>query len=78
MQDKYKKFKRRYKENKDKLDEAEKATNELGNEMDDTAKQTNIFGEFLKVNLVSDMIKLGLSSIVNGIKNIANAIFICP
>ncbi len=44
--------------------------------MDDTAKQTNIFGEFLKVNLVSDMIKLGLSSIVNGIKNIANAIFI--
>ena len=31
------------KENKDKLNEAEKSTDEPGNEMDDTAKQTNIY-----------------------------------
>ena len=62
------------KENKNKLNEAEQATDELGDEMDDTSKKTSIFGEILKANLVSDMIKSGLSSIANGIKNVANAI----
>lgn len=46
------------KENKDKLNEAEKATDELGNKMNDTAKQTNISGEVLKSNLAANFIKV--------------------
>ena len=62
------------KENKDKLNEAEKATNELGNEMDDTAKQTNIFGEVLKANLSADLIKTGIEKIIDGFKKIKEAV----
>lgn len=62
------------KENKDKLNEAEKATDELGNEMDDTAKQTNIFGEVLKANLSADLIKTGIEKIIDGFKKIKEAV----
>jgi len=62
------------KENKDKLNEAEKATDELGNEMDDTAKQTNIFGEVLKASLAADFIKIGIQKIIDGFKKIKEAV----
>lgn len=62
------------KENKDKLNEAEKATDELGNEMDETAKQTNIFGEVLKANLAADFIKAGIEKIIDGFKKIKEAV----
>lgn len=56
------------------LNEAEKATDELGNEMDDTAKQTNIFGEVLKANLSADLIKTGIEKIIDGFKKIKEAV----
>lgn len=62
------------KENKDKLNEAEQATDELGDEMDETAKQTNIFGEVLKANLAADFIKSGIEKIVDGFKKIKEAV----
>lgn len=62
------------KENKNKLNEAEQATDELGNEMDETAKQTNIFGEVLKANLAADFIKVGIEKIVDGFKKIKEAV----
>ena len=58
------------KENKDKLNEAEQATDELGNEMDETAKQTNIFGEALKANFI----KVGIEKIIDGFRKIKEAV----
>ena len=60
--------------NKDKLNEAEKATNELGNEMDDTSKKTNLFGEVLKANLASDLIQNGIKKIIDGFKKLKDSI----
>ena len=62
------------KENKNKFNEADQATDELGNEMDETAKQTNIFGEVLKANLAADFIKVGIEKIVDGFKKIKEAV----
>ena len=64
------------KENKDKLNEAEKATDELGNEMDDTAKQTNIFGEVLKANLSADLIKTGIEKLPQPLKKLKKPSFL--
>lgn len=36
--------------------------------MDDTAKQTNTFGEVLKTNLAADFIKAGIEKIIDGFK----------
>lgn len=62
------------KENKDKLNEAEQATDELGDEMDETAKQTSTFGEVLKANLAADFIKAGIEKIIDGFKKIKEAV----
>lgn len=62
------------KENKDKLNETEKATDELGDEMDDISKKTNLFGEVLKANLASDLIQNGIKKIIDGFKKLKDSI----
>ena len=42
--------------------------------MDDTAKQTNTFGEVLKTNLAADLIKTGIEKIIDGFKKIKEAV----
>lgn len=62
------------KENKNKLNEAENATNKLGGEMEGTGKKASVFGDVLKANLASDAIKAGLNGIIKGVRSLASAI----
>lgn len=62
------------------LNEAENSTDgcaksidEYGNEVKDASKETSIFSEVLKAELLSSAIKEGLKALAEGIKNIATA-----
>jgi len=56
------------------LDDTGKEAKKLGTEMDDTGKKTSIFGEVLKANLASELIKAGLSAIVDMVKAVGAAV----
>ena len=56
------------------LDDTGKETKKLGSEMEDTGKKTSIFGEVLKANLAADLIKAGLSAIVDMVKAVGAAV----
>jgi len=69
------------KDNKDAMEKGEKETEnnskslkEFGNSADTAGQKTLKMGDIIKANLISDAIKSGLSSLVSGIKSVANAI----
>ena len=51
-----------------------KSLKEFGNSADNAGQKTLKMGDIIKANLISDTIKSGLSSLVSGIKSVANAI----
>lgn len=62
------------------IGEAENATDhcatsidEYGNEVVEASKETSVFGDVLKANLVSDAIKSGIKALADGIKEISKA-----
>ena len=62
------------------MQEAENSTDhcaasidEYGNEVVEASKETSVFGDVLKANLVSDAIKTGIKALADGIKEISTA-----
>lgn len=66
--------------NQKALEETEKATdetstsiNELGKEIDETSESTEVFGDVLKANLVSEAITAGINAITDSLKDMAES-----
>ncbi len=68
------------KDNENKMKESADATNdnsnkikEFGKNADDASKKALSLGDIIKANLITDVIKSGLSSLANGVKSIASS-----
>lgn len=57
-------------ENTKLLDDSSKGVKTFGDNVEDASKKTSVFGDVLKANLATEIIKKGIDGLIKGIKNL--------